>query len=470
MKHDGIDNLYPLQSFRTAWNIIGNKGIIFNIEGNEVMELSDVASEIWNLCDGSKTTGEICNGISKTYDIPIEQANFDVKEFISSFTDQNLLRLEKAKNCSFASDEYLTRKPIDQEVKQNGNSYSIDGETPLEGQLLGEISKLYIPYAVQIELTYRCNERCVHCYCVDDDNGNELTTSEIKKNLKELRNLGSLKLILTGGEPFLRKDIWEIIDYARELRYAIDIFTNAILIDDDVADKLAQAYVKSVQASIYSADPELHDEITKVKGSFFRTVNGLKKCKERNIPIAIKVPLMRNTAKGFKKIKQLANDLGAGLQMSVTISAKNDGDKSTHILAPNDEDIKEIFKDPDIIIGFEEPMDIGIRENLEAPACGAGNALIHINPYGFILPCVAIQEPGGNIREDSITNIWNEGEIFKIMRKTKMQDLPVCSKCSHLKYCTRCPGLALLEDGDLFGPSTNDCRVAILRHEALMEG
>lgn len=469
MKHDEINNLFPLQSFRTAWNVIGNKGIIFNIEENEVMELSDVATEIWNLCNGLKTTDEICMCISDIYAIPIKQAQSDVNEFILSFVNQNLLRLEKTKGHQFVSVEYLQRKPIIQEVKQNGSSYSINGETPLEGQLLSEISKLFIPYAVQIELTYRCNEKCIHCYCVNDKKGIELTTEEIKKNLKELRNLGALKLILTGGEPFLRKDIWEIIDYARELRYAVDIFTNALLINDNVADKLARAYVKSVQASIYSADPKLHDEITKVKGSFLKTIDGLKRCKERNIPIAIKAPLMLNTAKGFKEIKDLANSLGAGLQMSVTISAKNDGNKSTHDLAPNLKDIKDVLKDPDIQIGYEEPMDMGISENLEAPACGAGNALIHINPYGYILPCVAIQESGGNIRDESITDIWNNGKIFKTMRNTKIQDLPVCSKCSHLKYCTRCPGLALLEDGDLFGPSTNDCIVAKLRLEASLE-
>ena len=89
--------------------------------------------------------------------------------------------------------------------------------------------KLRVPFTVQLDLTYRCNERCVHCYLDHDDHG-EMNTAEIKKLLKELADAGVFILVLSGGEIMLRKDIFEILEYARELTFCIKLKTNAMLI------------------------------------------------------------------------------------------------------------------------------------------------------------------------------------------------------------------------------------------------
>ena len=124
-----------------------------------------------------------------------------------------------------------------------------------------------IPLSVQLDLTYRCNERCVHCYLDHDDHG-EMTTSEIKHLLKEMADAGVFILTLSGGEIFLRKDFFEILEYARlELNFCVKLKTNALMIREREAARIRDIGIESIQISIYSHRPEVHDAITLVPGS-----------------------------------------------------------------------------------------------------------------------------------------------------------------------------------------------------------
>src|SRR5258705_12163199 len=121
--------------------------------------------------------------------------------------------------------------------------------------------KLGIPLGVQLDITYRCNERCVHCYLDHEDHG-EMTTAEIKDLLNQLADAGVFFLILSGGEIFLRKDLFEIVEHARKLMFNVKLKTNAVMIREKKAARIAELGVESVQISVYSHTPEVHDEIT----------------------------------------------------------------------------------------------------------------------------------------------------------------------------------------------------------------
>ena len=124
-----------------------------------------------------------------------------------------------------------------------------------------------IPLSVQLDLTYRCNERCVHCYLDHEDHG-EMTTAEIKHLLDEMADAGVFILTLSGGEIFLRKDFFEILEYARlERQFCVKLKTNAIMIHERQAAQIRDIGVESIQISIYSHRPEVHDAITLVPGS-----------------------------------------------------------------------------------------------------------------------------------------------------------------------------------------------------------
>src|SRR5450755_3274823 len=134
--------------------------------------------------------------------------------------------------------------------------------------------KLGVPLSVQVDVTYRCNERCGHCYLDHDDHG-EMTTAEIKGVLDQLAAAGTFFLTFSGGEVFLRRDFLELVAYARKLLFNVKVKTNAVMIREHEARELRRLGVEQVQISVYSHRPEVHDAITRLPGSHKKTVRAI---------------------------------------------------------------------------------------------------------------------------------------------------------------------------------------------------
>src|SRR5712691_227938 len=149
-----------------------------------------------------------------------------------------------------------------------------------------------IPLAVHFDLTYRCNERCVHCYLDHEDHG-EMTTAEVKDVLDQLAASGTLFLTFSGGELLLRKDFFELLAYARRLQFDVKIKTNAILIKEADAVRIRDLGVRQVQISVYSHRPDVHDAITKVRGSLDRTIAAIRFLAACGLKVTIANVLMR---------------------------------------------------------------------------------------------------------------------------------------------------------------------------------
>src|SRR3954470_16560605 len=130
-------------------------------------------------------------------------------------------------------------------------------------QMGAKALRLGIPLGVQLDLTYRCNERCVHCYLDHDDHG-EMTTAEIKDLLVQFAAAGVFFLTLSGGEILMRRDFFEILAHARSLLFSVKLKTNAVMIHEREADRIAELSPDSVQISVYSHRAEVHDGITKL--------------------------------------------------------------------------------------------------------------------------------------------------------------------------------------------------------------
>jgi len=126
---------------------------------------------------------------------------------------------------------------------------------------------LGVPLAVHMDVTYRCNERCVHCYLDHDDHG-EMTTAEIKDVLDQLAEAGVFFLTFSGGEVFMRRDFFELVEHARRLMFNVKIKTNAVMIHEKEARRIRELGVDTIQISVYSHRPEVHDAITKLPHSF----------------------------------------------------------------------------------------------------------------------------------------------------------------------------------------------------------
>jgi MoaA/NifB/PqqE/SkfB family radical SAM enzyme len=152
-------------------------------------------------------------------------------------------------------------------------------------RILTKTLKEHRLFSVHWELTYRCNQRCSHCYLdVLSPNArvsDELTTAECLRIVDDLAAAGALNLALSGGEPFLRRDLFHIAAYARSKGFLLRIFSNGLLITPALADRMAALHPYAVEVSLYGADAQTHDAITSRPGSFGRTVRALRLLRER---------------------------------------------------------------------------------------------------------------------------------------------------------------------------------------------
>jgi radical SAM protein with 4Fe4S-binding SPASM domain len=324
--------------------------------------------------------------------------------------------------------------------------------------------KLGIPISVQLDVTYRCNEECVHCYLDHEDHG-EMTTAEIKNLLDQLASAGVFFLTLSGGEILLRKDFFEILEYARALLFSVKLKTNAVLIREKQADRIKALGVESVQISIYSHRSEVHDSITKVPGSLQRSVNAIRFLKARGLKVIIANVLMLQNVQDYAGVRALAAELGVECTIDPTITPKMDGDRSLLNMAVGESTLQEVFRDEKLVGNVEEfcaPPKKANEDDLDVIPCSAGHTACYVSPYGDVYPCVQFPLPSGNVRKTKFLDIWRHSDQLNEVRSITARELPSCSQCTHVVSCTRCPGLAYME-GNMRGPSTQDCEKSFAR-------
>ena len=343
----------------------------------------------------------------------------------------------------------------------------------LMAEMSAKALRLGIPLGVHLDLTYRCNERCVHCYLDHDDHG-EMTTAEIKDLLHQLADAGVFFLSLSGGEIFLRKDLFEIIELARALMFSVKLKTNAVMIRPADAERIAGLNVESVQISVYSHRPEVHDGITKLPGSLKRTLEGARRLRAAGVKVYFADVLMRDNFHDHAGVRALAEGMGAHFTVDPTVTPMMDGDRSILSLNIEHEDLREVFRDPALVGGATDfcapptgPMDA--EEALDAVPCSAGHTFCYVSPYGDLYPCVQFPLPSGNVRKQSFIDIWRHSPQLNDVRTITISEVQGCSTCAHSGSCTRCPGLAYME-GNMRGPSSQDCEKSFARTGVVTNG
>ncbi|HLK33940.1 MAG TPA: radical SAM protein [Terriglobales bacterium] len=335
------------------------------------------------------------------------------------------------------------------------------------GALLQEVctraEALHIPLSIHLDLTYRCNERCVHCYLDHDDHG-ELSREEVFQLLDDLAEAGTLILTLSGGEPLLRPDFFAIAKRARSLRFSLKVKTNGILIGPSQAALLRDYGVHQVQMSIYSHRAEVHDGITKIRGSLARSVAAIRLLRAYGVNVAIATPLMAQNFADYPGVRALAAEMGVAVTIDPTITPKIDGDTSILRHRISTQDLQSVFRDSSLVGDVQNfsactPVDDDV---LASYPCSAGHTFCYISPYGDVFPCVQFPLPCGNIRRQSWRSIWVDSPELQRVRSIQLGDLPTCSSCVHASGCSRCPGLAYME-GNMYGPSSADCEKSLAR-------
>lgn len=323
---------------------------------------------------------------------------------------------------------------------------------------------LNIPLNVQLDLTYRCNEKCVHCYLDHNDHG-EMTTAEIRHLLDEMAEAGVFVLTMSGGEIFLRRDFFEILEHARRLMFCVKLKTNAVLIREREAARLRDLDVESIQISIYSHRPEVHDAITLIPGSLKRSINAIRFLKSQGLKVIIANVLMTQNMQDYPGVRALAAELGVECTLDPTVTPMMDGNRSVLGLGVDVTTLRDVFRDSALVGNVDEfcaiPAKAGESE-LDATPCSAGHSACYVSPYGDVFPCVQFPLPTGNVRKQRFIDIWRHSDEMNDVRSIRVKDLTTCPSCSHASTCTRCPGLAYME-GNMRGPSSQDCEKSFAR-------
>ncbi|NOZ86935.1 MAG: radical SAM protein [Deltaproteobacteria bacterium] len=333
--------------------------------------------------------------------------------------------------------------------------------TRLQG-LLRTAENLHQPLAASFSITRRCNEHCRICYLASGSR-NEIGTNKALETVSELADLGTLFLTITGGEPLLRSDLEEIIERARDKGLAVKLLTNATLMDPTRARRLAGLGLLSVHVTMFSTREQLHDSITGLAGSLFRTRRGLDLLKAEGINLVIHTPLIKSNYAFRHEVEAFASELEAGWIEDANITPGEDGNTFEKDRL-GFEQLKQVIAERDTA---HKHVQAAITDE---PLCAAGLRLLHVDSDGSVKPCIQDFRAAGNIFTQTLKDIWNNSELLRELRSRTRGDLDrVCANCQDIGLCGRCSAVALLETGNDLGPSPSACLEARAKKAVEME-
>ena len=313
-------------------------------------------------------------------------------------------------------------------------------------------------HSVTLELTHRCNMCCRHCYVAPEmqSGKNELTTAQWKTVLAKLRDMQVMEITLTGGEPFMRQDVFDILSYLRKLGFTVTIYSNATVLSDSDIFRLAQEQVNCFHTSLYSHISQKHDAVTGHKGSFDKTVDALHKLHTVGIATNIKHLIMQGMETDLDGMIALAKSLGASLQPSLGLFPSQNGDCSP---------LSCEITDMDALTSIYESWLSGNKishqeERASGPLCHAGHDRLSIAPDGTIYPCNVLKIPLGNVLHDDIAEIWANSETLISLRQKKIEEISGCADCKFAGYCSFCPAHSLAQNSVIDRPYAGACKRA----------
>jgi radical SAM protein with 4Fe4S-binding SPASM domain len=308
----------------------------------------------------------------------------------------------------------------------------------------------YVPLVISWNVTLQCNLKCSHCYINAKETNlvEELSTDAAKMLIHQITEVSRPLLILSGGEPLLRNDIYEIIRYGADRGLKMGMGSNGMLIDDEVAKKLKDAGMWTVAISLDSSDPARHDTFRGVKGCWNRAVNAIKTLKKAGIEVQVNCTVTRQNYHEIKDIVALAESLGVdNFHLFFLVPTGRGSD--LHDITPEmyEEMIKSTLANtsesklnvkPSCAPQFMRvSKEQGVDMSRWVRGCMAGLYYCRIYPSGEVTPCPYMPVSLGNIREKSFKDIWFNSEIFRSLRDfTQLKGK--CGVCEYNDLCGGC--------------------------------
>jgi mycofactocin biosynthetic radical S-adenosylmethionine protein MftC len=299
------------------------------------------------------------------------------------------------------------------------------------------------PICLTWELTYACNLACLHCLSSSGRRDpRELTTAECKAVIDELQRMQVFYVNIGGGEPTVRSDFWELVDYATDHQVGVKFSTNGVRLDREAADRLAASSYVDVQISLDGATAEVNDAV-RGAGSFAMATRALGHLRDAGFRDAkISVVCTRHNVGQLDELKALAESYGATLRLTRLRPSGRGADvwDDLHLLPEQQRTLYDwlVEHGSSVLTGdsfFHLSAFGGPLPGLNL--CGAGRVVCLIDPVGDVYACpFAIHDTflAGNVRaEGGFATVWRESELFRSLREP--QSAGACSSCDHYDSC-----------------------------------
>jgi MoaA/NifB/PqqE/SkfB family radical SAM enzyme len=269
-------------------------------------------------------------------------------------------------------------------------------------QLKQKALALAQPLGAYLELTYRCNWRCVFCYNPRHSDRRRLGLAEWTDVLDDLRALGTLSVTITGGEPLTHPEFVAIGRAARERHFSLRIFTNGTLVGEELADAIAGMRPLAVEMSLHGACAATHERATGAPGSFAAMLRGLERLRGRGVPLVLKSLLTSLNEHELDGMIALADRLGVAHQVDATVTPRDDGDRSPLRYRASEDAVARMYR------RTAEKGSLPFAGRVEGGVnCGLGRLTLAVDPEGEVYPCLQWRHSSlGNVRRTRLRDLW----------------------------------------------------------------
>lgn len=340
--------------------------------------------------------------------------------------------------------------------------------------------KQHYPLQGHLDLTYFCNFNCIHCYCKGKElRDKELTTSQWKRILDEIKDAGCLFLTISGGEPLLRKDFLEIYAYAKRRGFLITLFSNGMGIHQKIINYLVKSPPLAIEITLNGISKMTFESVTQTKDTFEKVTKNIKTLAKRGIKLIIKANCLKQNKEEVVKVKKWAEDLLGKpaknryrFKYDPMIFPRLNGEKnglayrlsSNELLNLKRQDV-DIWQEHQRFIAADSP-DL-TRQKDFLYQCNAWQENFFIDPYGRLKFC----ELSDKFSVDLKTTSFAEGfyKTFPRLLQEKFKTNSACRSCSLRPLCYYCPARAYLETGNEEGPVEYYCALAKATSEQMKE-
>lgn len=327
-------------------------------------------------------------------------------------------------------------------------------------------------YSVIFELTPHCNLKCVHCYLNECHDSKELSYDRIIEIIDILYEKEVLFLTLTGGDIFTRKDFLDIYMYAKKKGFIIELFTNGVLINDEIISILKKYPPLLVDISLYGSCEETFYKVTGVKNVFEKVLKNIQNMLNAGIRVSMKAPVLNLYYSELPKIKEIADEFGIPFRTGFEIfpSINNDDSVQQYSVSTAESlkyEFSEFVEKPRT---FSENYDAEMIDLLkEKPLfrCKLGRASCAIDYEGRMCPCMSFRHVGEQLTRENFERIWNN---FSQYTKMKASEDYQCLSCKAYDFCDICPAMMQFVHGDLEYVDKHFCKSAKARYDYYIRG